>query len=1230
MEKAKETLSRELDFVARNIERCKDMCDHDTLIQTRLQSILEHVYHTQETNANPDNIEKVSQQTKSSGQQSSSSSFAKGNNTSTELSPVRKAIRRPPQDAPEIVGASGVVSSQAHSTLHPEGNKAPSNLQDHMVRQERRHQEELRNLLRHVEDLHARQKERLKEVAALHDSNEDELYQRMLKLEIELEAAIKEKDLALSELRVAEASIQRLQAATNENHQRALELEANFEAEMQGLQEVLQKEKKQHEAEVVRLRQHLDTNADVLARECRSLEKQLEQQEQANQEKDREILRLMGEFRSMRESHAKQFEQLEHNHEDEMTAVIQRHETELLQQANALREAYETVQALAGQEKTASDHERTLNNQVNQLEQDLAELAQKHTDERDEIYAEHQRELAQMQEDLDALQMRTSREREELEHDLEVLQGEVASQQDRLQALSTALSLKEEELLSARETFEEERKTFKDTNDRLKKRLEDIEADAALQHQQHATEVREVNANLTRQSQVLEQTREAKSVLEDRVANLQKDLAETRSQLDAELASERDTHRESIANERAQRNEIENAYRSKIAALVEEGDGLRRELEKLETQMRDAKVSTAKLSDEASSEVAKLKVRHAAEIERLQGLLRTSENDRTEYQSELNALRESVRRYYSELMRKQPAGDAQAKDPVEQLRSMVRVYSECAQQRDSIEAKLRESDKAAKDYRQQVDALRADVEGKEEEVSQLQSADRVSRSNLAALQTRVNTLTDRSDALERENNDLRARISSLQDELTQQASNGAANQAQLGAVLDSVKQGFATEKQNFHKQVEGLRGELYDAQDRINDLRAHLRDGEAATDKVKSELSTAVAERDGLRQALQTETARREKVEDDLAHVQREAARLYAEVSEALAQAKNANGELERTAGTLNAVQTELDRVTVENAQLKEDIGRIKGDLERAETQISDLEATKQRHRNNVYELDVLRREVDEQRKELEQAQQTNLQQKAQANREKRSHAAVVADLERQVEVLNARHAKEREALVNMDTSLRQMSEEKAKAERDITRHREMSKNLQAQLLQEGAVLRDKERQIILLKKRVTALEDDLAKLQLQKRTLESRSRRDQSRLLSDVQRHLEGHDRSMRALDKVRDQSSTLMLSGTSSDSRLGNLSTQLRRFESHIRHDDVANDSSVLSTAFSNTPQTQRFQEERSPFPPQTPVLSSTLTKANSSDQYEDKESTEKSARYDSSQEGYEDSSVTFQITV
>eukprot|EP00043_Microstomoeca_roanoka_P018264 m.194503 g.194503 ORF g.194503 m.194503 type:complete len:1732 (-) comp16792_c0_seq2:2088-7283(-) len=1084
------------------------------------------------------------------------------------LSPARSVITRSPHRAPEVLDASRVIAN-SKSRISEDPAAVLTNLKQHMVEQEQRHQQEMRDLMRTTEELHERQKQKLRELATLHDATEEDLYKRMVKLEVEIETITRQRDEALADLRIAEDNVRRLKLATEENHNRALELEANFEAEMQGLQQVLQREKQSHEAELGRMRAHMENDSGTLLRECKALEQQLQRQEDANKEKDQEIQRLMGEFRGMREAHAKQFEQLEKGHEEEMMQVLQRHETELQKQADALREAYEAVQDLAGQEKSFSERERLKNDEVAALENQLATERQKALDERDQMHREHQRELAQLQDMLEDLKTRHGHEVEELEHDIQTLQSEVAAQQERAQALSTALILKDEELASAREVFEEERKTFKEASERLRRNLEDLENEASLIKQQHSAEMRDMSGNATRQGRLLEEATQSNTALNARVQSLTRELNSTRAQLEAELAHAHEAHRDDVTRERAHRAELEAAFQDKVAQLVEERDGLQRELERLETRMQDEKSSSARISDEISSELAKLKSRHATETEQLQAELRKSETERTEHAGDLHALRESVRRHYEEVMRKQPAGDAQAREPLDQLRGMARVFTETVHQKDGLESKVKELEKAVRDYRDQVEQLRTDVENKEEEVSQLQSNDRAQKNNVAALQTRVGTLTDRTEALERENSDLRARITALQEELGEQAAAASNNQAQMTAVLESVKQGFSTEKQNFHKQVEGLRTELYEAQDRISDLRTQVRQTEAQVEKLKNDLAIVGAERDGLAQAVQMETVKRERAEDDVARLSQEAARLGAEVSEASARAKSRQSELDHTGALLNALQVDLDNVRQENTRLKDEMARLKDELDRLNGQLTDHEAVRQQHRNSSYEVEVLRREVNEQRKELERAQQQALQQKAQANRDKRNNAAVVADLERQLEVLNARHAKEREALVSMDANLRQLNEDKAKAERETARQREVNKNLQAQMIQQGSVLRDKERQVVSLKKRVATLEDDLSKLQLQKRSLETRARRDQSRLASDIQRHLDGQNRSMRVMDQARggDQSVLSANNSTVFDPRLSTLGSRVRKMGADLRQERFDKEMSTMSPHISKT---------------------------------------------------------------
>ncbi|EGD83420.1 hypothetical protein PTSG_04028 [Salpingoeca rosetta] len=1200
MTDAKEALHDELDRILRDLERAAGTTP-DASTKTKVERCMEHIRGVQASVPRGDAVSTAIPTSSPTRPRSAHSMHTLSPSSSQRLAPARAAINRSPHRAPEVVGAASVIA-QARGALGStsDSSSALTGLKQHMVEQERRHQEELRDLMRHTEELHARQKTRLQELAAAHDASEDSLYKRMLELEVEAENTARQRDEVEAQLRIAEANVARLQAATEDNHGRALELEANFEAEVQGLQEVLQREKEQHEQEVTRLQGMVDSSSEALVRECRALEQQLQRQEETSREKDKEITRLMGEFRNMRDAHEKQYEELEKSHEEEMVGVLRRHEQELQKQGDALQEAYDTVQGLAKREKELSEREKELAAEVDSLQRRLQQEQEQALDERERQQQEHERDVAHLQEMVEAMKTRHAREVEQLQHDIAAAQADTAAQQDRAQAFATALDLKEEELASAREAFEEERKTFKEAGDRLRRNVEQLDAEVSHLKAQHGAESRELSAANTRQSRALEEAQEAKAALELRAQALQRELTSTRAQLESELAREREAHDENVMRERQHRADTEAALQRKVGRLVEERDALKQDVERLTAQLQDTKAASTRLTDETSTEMATLRTRHAAEVEKLEDDLRRSEAERSEFGAELQALRDSVRRYFDEVTRKQPAGDAQAKEPVEQLRTIARTFSDTAQQRDALEARVRELEKAAGDYREQVDQLREDVAAKEEQVSRLQSNERAGKNNAAALETRLSTTTERAEALERENGDLRARITALQEELGDQAAAATANQAQLSAVLDSVKQGFSTEKQNFHKQMEGLRAELYEAQDRISDMRGQLRDTEAVLDRVRGEHAAAAVERDGLKQALQAETSRREKAEEEASYASREVARLNAEVTETTAQARNKQGELDHVSSLLSAVQADLERARDSEDKLKEDVARMRGELEQASGQLTEHEAAQQRHRNTAYEVEVLRREVDEQRRELERAQQQNLQQKAQANREKRNNAAVIADLERQIEVLKARHAKEREALVSMDANLRQLNEDKAKADRETSRQREVSKNLQSQLMQQVSAVREKERQVVTLKKRVAALEDDIAKLQMQKRSLESRTRRDQSRLATDLQRHLEAQDRSMRVLDRARDQSLLMNTTGgggggggsglhgntsmTSSgyDPRLSGLGSQVRRLGAQIRQERLeADNSAVFSSTLTKNPSSSHQSATGTPMP-------------------------------------------------
>eukprot|EP00049_Salpingoeca_infusionum_P009209 m.152783 g.152783 ORF g.152783 m.152783 type:complete len:1784 (-) comp14272_c2_seq1:401-5752(-) len=1058
-------------------------------------------------------------------------------------------------------------------------------LKEHIQLQEKRHRAEMEEVLDGTASLQRETTDRVKHLVSMHEDTHADAAGELAQAHKELTEALHDRDRLRLELEVAQANIDQLRQAADDNHQRAVQLHTNFDTELSEIQAALDRDKQSHQSELARLNRQLQTQESDHANRVSTLEGRLDEMSLALQDKEHEIERLQTTFRDLRATHKQKHERLEEEHEQELQRLIERHADELTHQAQDLKATLDTLEELAALKEELEARVASQEATIEQLNIELAEALESALVVEQGMKASHATELDILNDQLADAKRKTALDAADAESKVKRLQDEAASMRETVNALQTAVAMREQEVATCRDVFGEERSTLQQAISQLEEQVENLHTEAQRMQQQSAAEVHDLT--------------EARTVLEKQVAALQQQLTQTKAALEAarqELAatldqhrSDRDTavsqHRVELEREREQRRMQEVATGDKLKQQAAEREAIKRELSQAQQRIVALEREADRVKSLQQVDKAEVASRHEDALRAATTEARRSEEEKHEAQSTLRNVVTAIQRLYAEMQRKNPvpmgldttsnaadmtvplgdkASDANVStapvsdlgvDASERLHHMSRHFSSLSSDFVRTEKQLSDVSRALDDEQRANVKLREAVEAKASALATLQGAERELRSEQSALQTRTDALADKLEAQQKENTAIRERLAEAQAELSDQAAAASSSQSQMAQVLESVKQGFELEKSNFHHQVSALRADLAKNKEQVTLLRTQLRETEAHLDTLKMKLATVYAEKEQLDAQVQHTAHLKDTAEAKLNELSAEKARLSADLAEAQASVKTLRGDLEHAEAYLATVQRELEEKKLSNSELTDDLAEMKQAKAALEAAVRDHDKLAQAQRNSSYELDVLRREVDQQRHELEDAQHDYLQLKAQGNREKRSYQATISDLERQVEVQNARHQKEREALIAKESELKRLREANARMERELNRYSEDKKRLESQVEQHGTTAREKQRHLATMKKRIAELQDDSTRLTSEKRILEDRMRRDQQKLLSTSALNATRlHDTTLP--DRVRATGGDRAVL----DRRIATLDSQVRRIGAEMRQQRLEHETSLL----------------------------------------------------------------------
>eukprot|EP00055_Hartaetosiga_balthica_P015732 m.95207 g.95207 ORF g.95207 m.95207 type:complete len:1639 (+) comp8941_c2_seq1:58-4974(+) len=1012
-----------------------------------------------------------------------------------------------PSKAPEIINFDNSLRRQGSnaSQMGEQAHSAIYDLRKHMIAQEQRHQQEMQEVVSHSEALQRKQLARLKQLEQLASLSEEDLQNHVLSLEVQTEELAQERNSLQANLHLSEENVKRLQGSAEHHHENALQVEASFEVEMAALQEAMRRKALDHQKEVDHLRSLIVQSDEDKEKKLESVAVQLRREEFTGRNKDAEISKLLTEMKIQRENQTRQFHEIERHHEEEVTGMLQRHEAQVTKMDHTIKDLQDDLRITTAHLSASQQKVTVLSTELEKVQAENEELTQQHDREMHQISSSHSLALQDSTEMMQDLKLRNKDNIAQLEQQISQLQAEVQHGQDQLQSIASALVMKEAELESTREGFAEERATFDANASQLYAHVRDLEEEMATTKRARADQMAEMNAIVLEKEMQINALEQEIESLSAQVEGLNRDLQTSTAHFEGELSKMNQVADADKQRDRQHTQNMTANYKQRIEQLAGERDMLRAEMERLNAQFKQERSALIKSTDGLTTDLAASKVKYDREVRKLQANFDNNEEQNRQLLQELRTLKNAVAQHCREIQRTASTSPQTSEESLDAgnphdllksaLNSFLNTDQECVKFRDladSLSTELDATKRTASD-------LKAELNSRTLELKQREGEARTNSNSLSTLEMRLSTATDRCGDLERENADLKSRLTSLQEELRDQAASSATSQAQLSSILDSVNAGFKNEKASFHQQVEGLRSDLLSAQERIGEMRVQIREQEEETQLLNSQVQALEAERDGLQQSLAIQKQKYASSEGEVHRMGEELAKLSGDISEGTAVNKRMQSELENANAFATALQDDLEKVQQEREKLSQDSFKLKQDRENLHLQLSDFEVVKQQHQNYAYEIESLKRTLNDQRQELDKTHLDFLSTKSQASREKRNQGAIIADLERQLQVAKTRQAKEKTALLKLEAQGKELIEDKARLERETGRQRGMLKKLQGQVQDLTTTIKEKERQHATLKKKSASLEDDVSTLQTQKRTMESKLRRDQSRRVANL-----------------------------------------------------------------------------------------------------------------------------------
>ncbi|EDQ84467.1 uncharacterized protein MONBRDRAFT_12828 [Monosiga brevicollis MX1] len=976
-------------------------------------------------------------------------------------------------------------------------------LREQLRNERSRHQQEVQNLEQQLRAARSLNKE-----TELTDTQRLQAEREQQQLEMERLAA--ERDALQEDLVLAENNIVRLQEAAEDNHARVLEMEAEFEAEMQTLKEALLVEQRRHESDLAGAQRFAtDNDASHQDRIERILE-QLRQYEIELNNNQQQVDRLQAELRQAHAHHEENLARLQQEHSLVIAEIHENHEAELERTLRELREIYDKSAVEQQATEEYKEREREALERLRRFELDLETERQRFAQERAALTERHQKEQLRLEGELAKLREARNMDRIQAEADHAQYLQDIEAAEHNAMALRLALAAKDQELEAIRDSFEQERSTFTSGVQRFEDQVNELEEELNRLRLQRTEEFRDMGnerARLQEQNRALAEEARTKAIL---LENRTQELDYLRHRADQDDANR--TLLADVTRERDQRRVNDAAQQEQINRLTEERDQLARQLRSTENRLATTAAERAGMLDALNRDRTTQQEQYEKEVVELQQQLRAARSEDGAHREALAEHERLIDRAWRGLPKDEMSAFATLTQPAQKLRQLALATTK-------MTAQLQRAEQQATTAQAKRDAAMAEVS---ELRDRLHAPPVLDESAIVAQQQEQQAQQRERVALERqlmesreENAALAARLQSVQNELQQHLTHARDEAGEAQAMLETVRHGFEAERATFDEQMGALRAELADAREATQAARNKVREAERRTEEARGLVRQREEELASTTAALAT--ARREATAagSRVAELEERAAQLQSELSATVASLEPVSRELQQCTAALEAARQDLATAQDDGAAFEAQTRALSEQMATAEEQLKALALAQETARHAQADVQSLKDEAVRLRLANEELQREVAQLRQASRREAANHAALARELERQLDAQRAVANREKVNSASLTGNNKQLREQLMHLKADHDRLQQQQRVDQAAQQEMVATLHDRERRLMSAEQRAQAVEAENARLSTHRRTLEDRLRREQTRMLDDMHSQLQLRNTTMRAFQR-------------------------------------------------------------------------------------------------------------------
>ncbi|KAK3233519.1 hypothetical protein CYMTET_56183 [Cymbomonas tetramitiformis] len=545
--------------------------------------------------------------------------------------------------------------------------------------------------------------------------------------------------------------------------------------------------------------------------------------------------------------------------------------------------------------------------------------------QRREEYQKASREIATLEKDLSALQLKWTRTKEALEVDLAHLLHRKSRAKEQLQSMRS-------------ECHEWMDDWARDKEAHLQRARRIAEAGAhgsvAAEPQQARGEPGKAHQGLVAQQRAAAtQERQSHALLEEEEGKLQS-LQQRLQAAQSKLAQSVRAQAEQEAEKAALAREVE--------ALDARRQELQREVTQCETECGARRADMARAGEREAEEMAGLE----QTVELLRQRKRTLEEESDAAQHTVDQCEELVRTLRSEVR----SLEQQVRELRVETRTLQQARGEAQQERDTVAHEMTQMQLRSGELRAEVERLGSDVQHSQSEAQRMRSEVQNAQMEASKAGAEAARAQGEAEKMEMQLLQLRGEVKATEEkmeELKREAGAAEEAQAELAHAQRAAKGAGA--------EVEWLQGEAREAEAEVERLRGEARDRRAEVDGLRGEARQAqdeVVRLRGLAKASEVEVERLRALQEELAR------RLRAEEAREIQKAE-AMGDVVKLLEEKSQLQQETGVLLGCISDVRRELEECKQAAQGAQVELSTREAARGVLQGEVAQLETRRTELD-------------------------------------------------------------------------------------------------------------------------------------------------------------------------------------------------------------------------------------------------------------------------------